>query len=103
MEDPTDRVKDVCSKTCGKVEVPSEDELFALNAMRAIKEKVRDMRSRLSALSSGAGEEKPGEKESLEKELERLKSEWESWERKRRKAAHERMVLLGHEEPSSGE
>ena len=103
MEDPADRAKDVCSKTCGKVEVPSEDELFALNTMRAIKEKVRDKRSRLSAISSGARAEKPGERESLEKDLERLKSEWETWERKRKKAAHERMVLLGHEKPFSGQ
>lgn len=103
MEDPSDRVKEACQKSCGKVEVPSEEELRALNAMRTIKEKVRDMRSRLSAMSSGAGAGKPGERESLETELERLKSEWETWERKRKEAAHERMVLLGHEEPPSGQ
>jgi predicted nuclease with TOPRIM domain len=103
MEDQTDRVKEACLKTCGKVEVPSNDELRALNALRTIKEKVRDMRSRLSEISSGGGAAKPGEKETLQKELERLKSEWEFWERKSKEAAHERMVLLGHEEPSSGQ
>jgi hypothetical protein len=103
MEDQPNQEKDACSRICRKVEVPSDDELHALNAMRTIKEKVRDMRSRLSEIFSGAGAEKSGVRESLEKELERLKSEWEFWERKRKEAAHERMVLLGHEEPSSGQ
>jgi hypothetical protein len=101
MEDKSNREHDGCSKTCGKVEVPSEEELRALNAMRAIKEQVREIRSRMSQSSSLAGAEQQGRREILEKELERLKSEWEAWQRKRKKAAHERMVLLGHEEPIS--
>lgn len=102
MEDQTGREKNSCSKVCGNVEVPSQEELRALNAMRAIKERVRDVKSRLSEISTGAGGEKPEERVSLEEELKRLKSEWETWERERKKAARERMILLGHEEPSGG-
>ena len=102
MEDRTNQKKDACSGVCRKLEVPSEEELCALNAMRSIKERVRDIRSRLSEISSGSGAEKPGEKETLHQDLEKLKSEWETWERERKKAAHERMVQLGHEEPSFG-
>ena len=97
MEDGIDREKDPCSSTCGNVEVPSEDELRALRAMRSIKDRVRVIRARLSELSSVAGSEKSGERDSLEKELEKLKSEWEIQERERKRAAHARMVLLGHE------
>lgn len=100
MEGKSDQRKDACSKSCGKVEVPSEEELHALNAMRSIKEEVRKLKSRLKEISFGAGEEQQGKREALEKALEELKSEWEAWERKRKRAAHERMVLLGHEEAS---
>jgi hypothetical protein len=96
-----DRHKDSerCPKSCGEMDVPSEDEISALQAMRRIKERVRDVRTRLSAISSGTVAEEPGEKETLEHEIGGLKSEWETWEQKRKKAAHERMLLLGHEEP----
>ena len=92
--------KNACPKPCRKVEVPTEEELRALRAMRSIKERVRSIRSRLSDISSGG--QKPAEAECLEKELEKLRAEWEGWERERQKAAHRRMVLLGHEEPSAG-
>jgi len=103
MEDQGNPEKEPCSRTCGKVEVPSDDELLALNAMRTIKEKVREIRNRLSEIPSGANLEESEGREFLKKELERLKYEWDTWERRRKKAAHERMVLLGHEEPSSGQ
>ena len=83
---------------CGKIEVPTADELAALDAMRNIKKRVRALKGRLSEIASGTAAEKPGEAAALEEELERLKGQWESWEQKRQKAAHERMVLLGHEE-----
>ena len=88
-----------CVKICGGVDVPTKEEVNALRAMRRIKERVRDLRTRLSAISSGTVVEKPGERGRLEHEMQRLKSEWESWEQEREKATHERMVLLGHEEP----
>jgi len=83
---------------CKKVEVPSEDELEALNAMRAIKTRVRDLKKRLSELSSPNEDEKGEEASALKKEMAKLKSDWDVWEKKRKKAAKERMILLGHEE-----
>ena len=90
-------------KSCGRVDVPTQNEISALQGMRRIKERVRDLRSRLSAFSSGRVAEKPGERETFEDEMQRLKSEWEALEEERKKAAHDRMVLLGHEEPSESE
>jgi hypothetical protein len=84
---------------CGKrIEVPTADELAALDAMRNIKKQVRELKTRLSEIASGEVGVKPGEEASLKDALMRFKEQWESWERKRRKAAHERMVLLGHEQ-----
>jgi len=88
-------------KTCGKVDVPTEEEIAALRAMRRIKERVRDVRGRLSAVSDNADAERGGEKAALEQEMEELKGEWKAWEEARKKAAHDRMVLLGHEKPAS--
>jgi hypothetical protein len=85
--------------TCGKVEVPTAEELAALDAMRNIKKQARELKGKLSEIASGGVAEKPGEAGALEEELERLKRQWESWEQKREKAAHDRMVLLGHEKP----
>ena len=96
MEDRTE--KGACSGMCGGADVPSEDELRALNAMRTINQRVRTIKERLSSLTDL---EKSEGRETLEKELERLKSEWENWEGERRRAAHERMVRLGHETRSS--
>jgi predicted RNase H-like nuclease (RuvC/YqgF family) len=87
-----------CGKGCQKVEVPTEDELQALNAMRDIKEKVRGLKKKISRLASGT-RDKNDEIAHLEKEMERLKKEWQEWEEKRREAAKMRMILLGHERP----
>lgn len=87
---------------CKKVEVPSEDELEALNAMRAIKIRVRDLKKSLSELSSPNEDEKAKEASALKKEMAKLKAEWDTWEEKRTRAAKERMILLGHEEGSKG-
>ena len=84
-------------KTCGKVDVPTEEEVTALRAMRRIKERVRDVRGRLSAASADADAGMGGERAALEEEIEHLKGEWKAWEEARKKAAHHRMVLLGHE------
>lgn len=83
-------------KCCKKLDVPSEDEVVALNAMRAIKDRVRDLKKRLSEISESGGDE--NEILKLEKELAGLKAQWNAWEEKREKAARERMILLGHEE-----
>jgi peptidoglycan hydrolase CwlO-like protein len=87
-----------CGKRCGKVEVPSEDELQALNAMRDIKEKVRGLKKKISRLALSTNG-KNDEIAHSEKEMEHLKKEWQEWEMKRTKAARARMILLGHERP----
>jgi hypothetical protein len=83
---------------CKKLEVPSEDEVVALNAMRAIKERVRDLKKRLSEISSSNKGEDKAEALELEEKMQALKAQWNEWEEERKKAAKERMILLGHEE-----
>ncbi|MGD9321215.1 MAG: hypothetical protein PVH99_14680 [Desulfobacteraceae bacterium] len=90
-------VSEEMDSCCKKMEVPSEDELVALNAMRAIKERVRQLKTRLSEMSSSNRDEEKGEALALEEQMEELKAEWNEWEEKRKKAAKERMILLGHE------
>ncbi len=82
---------------CKKMEVPSEDEVAALNAMKAIKERVRDLKKRLSEISSSHKGEDKAEALELEKKMQALKAQWNDWEEKRKRAAKERMILLGHE------
>jgi len=77
-------------KTCGPVEVPTEKEKEALDALRGIKLRVREIKAGLEAAE---------EKEPLERELDSLREAWETWRRRRDAAARERMVMLGHEDP----
>jgi len=86
-------------RTCpGKIEVPTEKEMEALGAMKSIKERVRGMKKRLAALKDSGRVEEVDEMLTLEKELDRLKVDWNRWEEKRKAAAKERMIILGHEE-----
>ena len=87
-----------CDKTCKGVEVPTGDELTALNAMRTIKDRVRVLKKKLSETASPDGDESNEKTSAMEKELARLKAEWQEWEGKREEAARVRMILLGHEE-----
>jgi hypothetical protein len=48
-------------------------------------------------MSSSNRDEEKGEALALEEQMEELKAEWNEWEEKRKKAAKERMILLGHE------
>lgn len=85
-----------CEKSCAKVEVPTKEEVTALSAMREIKDRVRALKKRRAELSS----HKQGEADELsaiEREMAQLKMRWEKWEEKRKRAAKERMILLGHE------
>ena len=91
-----------CKSSCQPVQVPTEDECMALDALRAIKDNVRALKKKLSGISSRGEDKDTGERMALEKELAQLKTEWNEWEEKRRKAATERMILLGHEEVSQG-
>ncbi len=78
----------------GKVEIPTQKELEALNRLREIKEKVREKKKALAQSKTTGQKEKIT---ALEKELSELKLQWDEWEKKRDEAARERMVLLGHE------
>jgi len=99
IEDYIERTSE-CNALCQGVAVPTEDELEALKAMRTIKDNVRDLKKKLSNISFSDSDESAEKKLELEKELVRLKAEWNEWEIKRREAARVRMLLLGHEEVS---
>ena len=88
-----------CNSTeiCGQVQVPTDDELKALNKLRSIKVRVNEIKQRLS--DKALAEEGNNENVELEKELCMLKVEWDEWVEKRETAARERMILLGHEKP----
>ncbi|RJR47269.1 MAG: hypothetical protein C4576_10015 [Desulfobacteraceae bacterium] len=88
-----------CENHCRQIEVPTEEELVALNAMRAIKQEVRTLKDRLRGLSEEQGPQSVAEKAALQKSLDRFRMEWNDWEKKRKAAAKRRMVLLGHEAP----
>ncbi len=83
----------------GKIEVPTEKEREALSAMKLIKERVRAVKKGLRSLIASDSRESDEEVMKLEEELAKLKTDWNGWEEKRQKAAKERMILLGHEEP----
>jgi hypothetical protein len=90
-----------CEKQCrGEVEVPTELELRALNALRAIKNRVREIKKRITDLSKNHGQEKGEEIKHLQLQLAELKEDWNLWDEKRKEAARIRMIMLGHEEPS---
>jgi hypothetical protein len=81
---------------CKRAEVPSDEEVAALRDMRDVKARVKELKKRQSEISLHQGEYLE-EKSRLEKEMTELKIEWSRLEEKRKKAAHERMILLGHD------
>jgi len=81
---------------CKEAEVPSDEEVAALNNMREIKTRVKELKKRLFEISLHK-DEYLEEKLRLEKEISALKSEWNELEQKREKAAYDRMIMLGHE------
>jgi chromosome segregation ATPase len=84
----------------GKIEVPTEKEQAILAAMKAVKDRVRQLKQSLKSMQSAeSGSE--AELAGAEQELARLKVEWDSLDERRKKAARERMIQLGHEEPDS--
>jgi hypothetical protein len=87
-----------CEDLCKSREVPSEDELTALNAMREIKNRVRGLKKSLSetSLSNESGEQNDINR--LKSEMAQLKVEWDCWEERRQEAAKQRMIRLGHED-----
>ena len=86
-------------RTCpGKLEIPTPKEQEALAAMKSIKEQVRVLKKRLDSLDASNSNEGADEILTKENELARLKVDWNRWEDKRKAAAKERMIILGHEE-----
>ncbi|MFC1868288.1 hypothetical protein ACFL0H_09165 [Thermodesulfobacteriota bacterium] len=84
---------------CQLFKVPTDDELKALNALKAIKERVREIKKRFSEMSSTLKDGDTQVVGELEREMARLKMEWKEWEKRKEDAIRERMILLGHEEP----
>ena len=100
MEENNERMKSSNGpRTCHRVEVPSREEVNALDEMRKIKGRVRELKKMLSGISSMNEGRDDGKTAELETEMARLKEEWNEWEKKREEAARQRMILLGHEEP----
>jgi hypothetical protein len=99
----TDHVeeKSACVQGCKKIDVPTDEEVHALHELRCIKERVRELKKRISDLSAGLTAGTRDDLMILEKEMADLKGEWVSWEEKRQQAARERMIILGHENPAS--
>jgi hypothetical protein len=87
-----------CRKLCKGVDLPTDDEVKALDAMRALKLRVRAIKKRISEISTGKEEGGTESLSMLREELAALKEAWNLWEAKRRRASRERMILLGHEE-----
>ena len=83
---------------CGQIDVPTDNELKALDAMRNIKDKVRGLKKRLSEISTSGSDDNAQETADIEKELSLLKSKWNRWEKERENAARQRMIILGHED-----
>ena len=93
--------KTACINSCKKIDVPTEEEVNALNELRCIKERVRELKKKISDLSAGLVAGTRDDLVDLEKEMADLKEEWLDWEEKRQQAAKERMIILGHEEPAA--
>jgi hypothetical protein len=93
--------KSACVHSCKKIDVPTDEEVCALNELRCIKERMRDLKKKISDLSAGLVAGTRDDLMILETQMEDLKEEWLSWEEKRQQAAKERMIILGHEQPAT--
>lgn len=80
--------------SCKPMEIPTDDEMKALNRLREIKKRVREVKKELSNMTSDASFCEQRIK--ADNELLGLKKEWKEWEKKRDEAAKERMIALGH-------
>jgi len=81
--------------------VPTDDEVCALNELRCLKDRVRELKKKISELSAGLVAGTRDDLIILEQQMEHLKEQWLSWEEKRQQAAKERMIVLGHEHPEA--
>ena len=90
--------RDTCSHHCKGIEVPTDDEVAVLNAMRALKDRVKGLKKKISEIRSSGNGHQGEELSGLENMLAQLKVEWNGLDKKREEAARERMIILGHEE-----
>jgi FtsZ-binding cell division protein ZapB len=79
----------------GAVEIPTRREQKALNKLKAIKTRVRELKRARGERGAALADQR---QDAIERELNHLKEEWNRWEDERKEAARERMILLGHEE-----
>ena len=82
--------------SCRPLDIPTDDEVKALNRLREIKKRVRVLKKELSLMASDASFFE--QRDRIDFELIELKKEWKEWEKKRDEAARERMIALGHRE-----
>lgn len=94
MDDKTLNTLDCEKSSCKPIEIPTDDEVRALNALRDIKSRVRKLKEVM--MDDSADRSLTPEKIQAESELLQLKKEWKEWEKKREAAARERMIALGH-------
>ena len=83
----------------GNKDVPSEKEKECLMKMKAIKERVRELKARTKTIEDLSDPDARERALKVEEELKDLKRQWDRWEEKRLEAEKERMILLGHLEP----
>jgi hypothetical protein len=81
----------------GKKDVPSDKEKECLMKMKAIKERVRELKAQAKYIEGLPGISSREKILEIEGELQNLKKIWNDWEEKRLKAEKERMIILGHE------
>jgi DNA repair exonuclease SbcCD ATPase subunit len=81
----------------GKI-LPTPREKEALDAMRAIKERVRELKKRLRHMEAADDENHKDQIAETKDELVRLKSDWNELEKKWQAHVKERMIYLGHDE-----
>lgn len=87
-----------CDKSsCRPIEIPTEDEVKALDRLRKIKNRVRAIKKELSYMAIDSSFY--NERFRAESELLQLKKEWKYWGEKRDDAARDRMIALGHLKP----
>jgi hypothetical protein len=90
-----------CENHCKGVEVPTEEEVVALNAMREIRNEAKVLKAQIESLRKRTDGEADEELAAAEIAVERLRMQWQECQQRRKKAARERMILLGHEEPDT--
>ncbi len=83
----------------GQTRLPTPAEKQCLDAMRAIKNRVREIKKHMGGRGTMDTTRGADGFSDWEEELAELKRSWDDWERRWREAVRERMVALGHEDP----